>query len=154
MTESLLATFGLYGGAFVIAFVAGMFPLVSVELFLFGVSTWATPTPGGMVALILLAAVGHQLAKTLCYVSGIGVLERPTGKLHRRIEAARPRIDRWNRRPKLILFLAATIGLPPLYLVAFIAHPLLNLRFVPFTAISFVGRIGRYAVMMLVPLVL
>ena len=39
MTETLLATFGLYGGAFVISFVAGLFPLVSIELFLIGVST-------------------------------------------------------------------------------------------------------------------
>lgn len=151
MTETLLSTFGLYGGALVISFVAGLFPLVSIELFLIGISTWATPTPAGFVLLVILAATGHQIAKTITFYAGIGALENK--KLAARVEKVRTRIDKWNKRPKVIMFIAATIGLPPLWLLGFIAHPLMKMRIVPFTLIVYFGRIGRYAFLMLIPLV-
>jgi membrane protein YqaA with SNARE-associated domain len=149
VTESLLSTFGLYGGVLVISFLAGMFPLVSIELFLVGIARLAPPTPAATTLLVLLAAFGHQVAKTFTYYAGVGALEN--GKLAARVEKLRARIDRWNKRPKLVMFLAATIGLPPLYFLGFIAHPLMKMRFVPFTLISFFGRIGRYAFMIIVP---
>ena len=49
------------------------------------------------------------------------------------------------------MFLASTIGLPPLYVLAFLAGPLMKMSFRTFTAICFGGRIGRYAVLMAVP---
>lgn len=151
MTESLLQTFGLFGGAFVIAFIAGMFPIVSIELFLVGVSTLAHPSPAAIALLVMLAAIGHQIAKTFCYYAGEGMLAMPKGKMKVRVERARVRIDRWNKRPKLIMLFASTVGLPPLYLMCFIAGPLMKMRFWQFTAICFFGRIGRFAVMMIVP---
>ena len=36
MVDSLLASLGLYGATFAVAFIAGIFPIVSVELFLVG----------------------------------------------------------------------------------------------------------------------
>jgi membrane protein YqaA with SNARE-associated domain len=143
--------FGLFGGACVIGFIAGMFPIVSIELFLIGVSTWAGPSPAGIVVLVLLAATGHQIAKSLCYYAGEGMLALPKGKMKERIERARARIDRWNKRPKLIMFFASTVGFPPLYLMAFIAGPLMHMRFWHFTAICYFGRIGRFATLMMVP---
>ncbi len=151
MTESLLATFGLFGGACVIGFVAGMFPLVSIELFLIGVSTWAAPTTGSIALIVVLAAVGHQIAKTICFFAGVGALELPTGKMRARIDRTRAYIDRWNKAPRFVMFLASTIGLPPLYVLAFLAGPLMHMRFRTFTLICFGGRLGRYAVLMAVP---
>ena len=40
MVDSLLATLGLYGATLAIGFVAGMFPLVSIELFLVGATAY------------------------------------------------------------------------------------------------------------------
>ncbi len=151
MTETLLSTFGLYGGAMVLAFVAGLFPLLSIELFLVGISTWATPPPAGMALLILLSATGHQIAKTVTFYAGIGALENQP--LAARVDKLRTKIERWNRRPKAIMFLSATVGLPPLWLLGFIAHPLMKMRIWTFTLITFLGRIGRYTFMMIVPLV-
>jgi membrane protein YqaA with SNARE-associated domain len=150
VTDHLLATFGLYGGAFVISFIAGLFPLVSIELFLVGVARLAPPSPAGIVALVLVAAVGHQIAKTVTYYAGVGALENK--KLAARVERIRTKIDRWNRSPKLVMLLAATFGLPPLWLLGFIAHPLMRMRIVPFTVICFTGRIARYAFMLVVPM--
>ena len=151
MTEDLLSTLGVYGGSFVIAFVAGMFPLVSIEVFLVGLSALAGPSFQVLVACCLLAAVGHQIAKTICYYAGVGALER--GRLKQRIENNRARIDRWNKAPYLILAIGATIGLPPMYILGFIARPIMRLRFVPFSLIVFFGRIGRFIVLAAIPLV-
>jgi membrane protein YqaA with SNARE-associated domain len=136
---------------FVIAFVAGLFPLVSIELFLVGIGAWASPTPSDMVILVLLAAVGHQISKTICYYAGYGALDKASDKLRARVEKLRHKIDRWNQRPKLIMWIASTIGIPPLYVLAFIARPLMNMRIVPFTVIVFTSRIARYAVLLVVP---
>jgi hypothetical protein len=38
----------------------------------------------------------------------------------------------------------AALGLPPLYLLGFIARPVLNMQLATFTGISMAGRIARY----------
>ena len=97
VSHQLLELFGIYGGALVIAFVAGMFPLVSIEVFLVGLTALAS---GDLTASspcsCLIAAVGHQIAKTLCYFAGVGALEhgriKPwvdrTRSAHRALEQA------------------------------------------------------------------
>lgn len=149
MVDSLLATLGLYGATIAVAFVAGMFPIVSIEVFLVGVTALGAPA-GELVVLIGIAAIGHQIAKTLTYYAGAGVFELPRGKVRGRIEAAKARIDRWNRRPRLIMFVAAVTGLPPLYLLGFIARPLMKMSFATFTAISVTGRILRYTTLVVI----
>jgi membrane protein YqaA with SNARE-associated domain len=51
-----------------------------------------------------------------------------------------------------VLAIAGSIGIPPMYVIGFIAHPLMRIRIVPFTLIVFVTRLGRYVVMACVPL--
>jgi membrane protein YqaA with SNARE-associated domain len=143
VVDSLLANLGLYGATLVIAFVAGMFPILSIEVFLVGVTAWGVE-PETLAALIGIAAVGHQIAKTVTYYAGAGAFELPRGKVRERIAAARHRIERWNKRPRLVMLVAAVIGLPPLYLLGFIARPLLNMAITTFTAISLGGRLARY----------
>lgn len=141
--DSLQGALGLYGATFVIAFIAGMFPPFSIELFLIGVAALGVEPPV-LAALIAIAAVGHQIAKTVTYYAGAGAFELPRGKVRERIEAARARIDRWNKRPRLVMFAAAATGLPPLYLLGFIAWPLMRMSIATFTAISMLGRVLRY----------
>jgi membrane protein YqaA with SNARE-associated domain len=149
VVESLRATLGLYGATIVVAFVAGMFPIVSIELFLVGLTRWGVEARV-LVVLIGVAVVGHQIAKTVTYYAGAGVFELPRGKIRGQIEAAKARIERWNRRPRLIMFVAAVTGLPPLYLLGFIAHPLMKMGIKTFTAISVTGRILRYSTLVVI----
>ncbi|CAN5432680.1 hypothetical protein BH11MYX1_BH11MYX1_48500 [soil metagenome] len=150
MSDHLLELFGIYGASLVISFCAGMFPLISIEAFLLGYCALRPVTWPELVALVLLAALGHQIAKTVCYFAGT------TGLEHRKVkpllERWRPRIDRWNRYPKTMFFFAATVGLPPLWLIGFIARPILHMRFWPFTVVTFLCRSGRYAVLALIPM--
>jgi len=138
-----VATLGLYGATLVTAFLAGMFPVLSIELFLVGAAAWGVAADT-LAVLIGIAAVGHQVAKTITYYAGAGVLELPRGKLRERIADAKQRIERWNRRPKLVLLAGAALGLPPLYLLGFIARPVMKMHVATFTGISMVGRIARY----------
>lgn len=149
MTESLFESFGLYGGSFVVAFIAGLFPLFSIELFLVGLSTLAQPTLAEITLCCLLAAVGHQFAKTITYYAGVGALEH--GTLKDKIEKYRDRIDRWNKAPHLILALAGAIGIPPLWILGFIAKPLMRIQLAAFTAIVLVTRFGRFLVLAVIP---
>lgn len=145
VAEQLLATLGLYVATPAVGFLAGVFPLLSIEAFLFGVATWGGVGAGALVALVGIAAVGHQVAKTVTYYAGAGALELPGGRMRERIAAARQRIERWNRRPRLVMLAAATTGLPPLYPLGFVARPLLNMPIATFTAISLAGRVARFA---------
>ncbi|MBV8762223.1 MAG: hypothetical protein JO257_33335 [Deltaproteobacteria bacterium] len=150
MTGSLLASLGMYGASLAIALIAGVFPLASLEVFLVGLSAIKHPSVGQLAICCLLGAFGHQVAKTITYFAGEGALENE--KMKPRIEKLRVRIAKWDRYPHGILFLAATVGLPPMYLIGFIAHPLMNIRFWRFTLLTFVGRVGRYMFLAVIPL--
>ena len=149
MVDHLLATLGLYGATLALAFLAGMFPLVSIELFLIGAAAWGVAVDQ-LIVMIAIAVVGHQVAKTVTYYAGAGVFELPRGKLRDKIAAAKQRIERWNRRPRLIMLAGAALGLPPLYLLGFIARPMMNMQLATFTGITLAGRTVRYAAMVAV----
>ncbi len=150
MKDQLLELFGLYGATLVIAFVAGMFPLVSIEAFLVGWCALKPVTWQEFAILVVIGATGHQIAKTICYVAGVGALE--SKRVKPMLETWRPRIERWNKYPRLMFFFACSVGVPPMWLIAFVAKPILHLRFVPFTLVCWVCRAGRYGVLAMIPL--
>jgi membrane protein YqaA with SNARE-associated domain len=150
MTENLLEALGIYGGSFAVAFIAGLFPLASIELFLIGLAALIGPTFPVLVLCCLAAAVGHQIAKTITYYMGVGALEH--GKLKKKLDTQRERIERWNKAPHLMLVLGGAFGIPPLYLLGFIAKPLMRIRFWAFTGIVFVTRFVRFLVLAVIPL--
>jgi membrane protein YqaA with SNARE-associated domain len=150
VTEQLLSSLGVYGGSFVVALIAGLFPLFSIEVFLVGLSAVTDPTAPVLISCCALAAVGHQIAKTITYYAGVGALER--GKLKEKLDKVRPKIEKWNKAPKLVMFLAGAVGIPPLYILGFIARPLMGMGIVPFTLIVLVTRFGRFIVLGAIPL--
>jgi len=148
--EGLLASYGIYGGSLIVAFIAGLFPLFSIEVFLVLVSSVAKPSLEQLTVCCVLAALSHQIAKTATYYAGVGALEH--GKLKAKIEQNRERIDRWNKAPHLILALGGAFGFPPLWVLGFIARPLMRIRIAAFTAIVLVTRFGRFFVLAVIPL--
>jgi membrane protein YqaA with SNARE-associated domain len=144
VTDSFLATFGLYGGALVVGFVAGLFPLVSVEVFLFGVVALAKPTWQVLVVLAVLGAVGHQIAKTITYVIGARSLDAPKGRLKKLIDKTQRYLDKWQQSRWVVLLLSSIFGIPPLFAIGFVAKPMLKIDFWPFTLICLGCRIARY----------
>jgi membrane protein YqaA with SNARE-associated domain len=147
--DHLVATLGLYGATLAISFLAGMFPLLSIEVFLVATAAWGVAVDE-LAVVIAIALVGHQVAKTVTYYAGAGAFELPRGKIRDRIAAAKQQIDRWNRRPRLIMLAGAAFGLPPLYLLGFIARPVMNMQLATFTGITLAGRLARYTVLVAV----
>jgi hypothetical protein len=150
MTESLYLSLGAYGGSFVVAFIAGLFPIASIEVFLVFLTAVTAPTFGTLTLCCLLAAIGHQISKTITFYAGAGALER--GKVKAKLDEIRPRIEKWNKAPRLVLFLAGTIGIPPLYIIGFIARPLMGVGIGWFTILILVTRFGRFVVLAAIPL--
>ena len=149
--QNFLENYGMYGGSLVVAFIAGMFPLFSIEVFLMLVASAVQPPVEQMMLCCLLAATSHQVAKTITYYMGVGGLEH--GRLKAKVDKIRPRIDRWNKAPHLILALSGAVGIPPLWILGFIAKPLMRINIAAFTAIVFVTRFGRFFVLAGIPLV-
>jgi membrane protein YqaA with SNARE-associated domain len=147
--QETLYAWGPYVGALAVGFVAGLIPIISIEVFMIVMSRTKIDTLPEFTLMIVLAAVGHQVSKTITYYAGLGALDR--GKMKAKLDAVRPKIEKWNKRPGLVLLLAATVGLPPLYIIGFIAEPLMKIPFWRFTIVCFVGRVGRYFVMTLIP---
>jgi membrane protein YqaA with SNARE-associated domain len=145
-SESLLGSIGIYGASMIISFIAGLVPILSIEVFLGLATALLKPSYPAIVLCCALAAVGHQIAKTITYYAGVGALER--GRMKKKLDKVRPKLEKWNKAPKLVLALSGTIGLPPLYILCFIAEPLMKITIVPYTLIVMSTRFVRFAVVM------
>jgi membrane protein YqaA with SNARE-associated domain len=152
MTESLFQSLGAYGGSFVVAFLSGLFPLASIEVFLVMITGLTAPTFGTMLVYCLFASAGHQLSKTITFYAGAGALEH--GKIKQKLDEVRPRIEKWNKAPRIVLFVSGAIGIPPLYIIGFIARPLMGIGIGWFTFLILVTRFGRFVVLAGIPLLL
>jgi len=144
--ESLQASGGIYIAMLVIAVISGVFPLVNSELAL-GTLAVRGASISQLVVLAVIVAVGQTITHTTLYVSAkrlatLGEARRQ--KLHERIERARAVVARWGNRSLLALFSSATLGLPPMMLVAVVAGAL-GIRLRTFIAIGLVGRVLRFA---------
>jgi membrane protein YqaA with SNARE-associated domain len=146
------ASFGAYGGAALSSLLFGFIP-GNPDIPLFAISATLVDDPWVQLPIIVaISAVLHTLAKVATYYMGVGILALP----HRRprwrpmIERAQRQLDRWNRHPYWILAAAAVIGLPPLYLVGFIASAL-RVRIVPFILIVLLGRLVHFGVVAALP---
>lgn len=146
MLESLQASGGIYIAMLVVAVVSGVFPLVNSELALATIAI-SGASIGQLVVLAAIVAVGQTLTHTTLYLSAkrlaaLGEKRRET--LHARIERARTAVARWGDRSLLLLFASATLGLPPMMLVAVVAGAL-GIRLRTFVLIGFAGRVLRFA---------
>jgi len=144
--ESLQLSGGIYIAMLVIAVISGVFPLVNSELALGTIALEGAST-GQLVVLAVIIAIGQTITHTTLYVSAKQLAtmgEKRREKLHSRIERARAVIARWSNRSLLALFSSATLGLPPMMLVAVVAGAL-GIRLRTFVGIGLVGRMLRFA---------
>jgi membrane protein YqaA with SNARE-associated domain len=143
----LVVRLGVPLATFVTCFVSGIFPLVNAEVFLLAVALVAPGPPAWLV--VLVAATGQLVAKSLLYLGGAGVIRVPGGKRRRDIEALRARVERW-RSKDLLVFVSAATGLPPFFLLSILAGSM-RLPFGRFVAAGFVGRVVRFGALVAIP---
>ena len=141
--HSIVAALGIYAGTFVVGAISSVVPLVSIDVFLVGI-TFAAGLSGAVpIALVVILAAAGQLAGKLpIYVATRGVVALP-GPHRARIARLRARLARWQRAPHLVLATSAVVGLPPFSLVATAAGALaIGVR--PFCLVVFAGRGLRF----------
>lgn len=146
MLSGLLEGWGLFASTFVWCFVSGFIPLVNSELYLAGLSTLSTPDAA--VPLILGSTCGQMAAKALVYLGGRGVLKLPLKKYEGKLEETRLGMEKYPAGEEAVIFASALIGLPPLYLTSAVAG-ILKVRFARFFVAGFLGRLGRFAAIVL-----
>ena len=144
--HAIVAEVGTYAGAFVVGAVSSVVPIISIDLFLIGLTVAAGATSAGPV--VVLAAAGQLAGKLPIYYATRGVAALP-GPQRARLERVRARIARWRDAPHAVLATSAVLGLPPFSLVATAAGAL-AIRVRPFCAIVFAGRALRFAIVIAV----
>jgi membrane protein YqaA with SNARE-associated domain len=142
----------LLWSTFGVSLVSGLIPVLSVEVYLGAIGT--RTTIAASLALSLVAAAGQTLGKVVWYAAGRWSIE--TAWVRRRLDRprVRPVYDRWEQRTQgrpwfaaTVLFLAASLGVPPLLVMAVLAGSL-HMRFWLFAVSCFAGRALRFYALM------
>lgn len=134
--EAIVAAVGIYAGMFVVAAISSVFPLLLIEVFLIAVAGSAFAP-----LLVICAAAGQLVGKLPIYAAA-----RAAGTL-RGPQRLRRWIERWSNTPHLVLGVSAVVGLPPFSLMATTAG-ILSIRTRAFSAIVFLGRALRFAIVL------
>jgi membrane protein YqaA with SNARE-associated domain len=143
--ESLQGDLGLYGATLVICFIGGLVPIVNCEIYLAVATTQWMTSQAQVPAVVLLASTGQMAAKLLLYLTAAGALKLPTGRYQAKLEKVRDRIERWRSKPKWILFVSASLGLPPFYVISLLAGAF-GIKLPAFLVIGLAGRVLRFTV--------
>ena len=142
---AFLTTFGVCA-------LSAVVPVVNSEIYLLAASAMAPPELA--IPLILAAATGQMLGKSIMYYAGVGALRLPSERLRRTVARVEDRYRSAGTGAATIgggvILLSAVVGLPPFYVVS-IACGLFRIPFTQFFVIGLLGRLVRFAVLVLAP---
>jgi membrane protein YqaA with SNARE-associated domain len=134
-----------YLATFAMAFVSGLVPFVNAEAGLFSYSLLDSGPDALLV--VLAATLGQMTAKTLIFLSGRGAVRLPWRRGRADFEAVAAKLSAGR---SLILFLSASLGLPPFYVVS-LAAGVLKVPLAVFLATGLSGRFLRFAFVFYLP---
>ena len=89
-------------------------------------------------------------AKSVMYLAGRGVLSLPFGKQQERMDAAAKKLQGSKIGPGGFVLVSAFTGLPPFYIVSILSGTL-RIPFLVFFGPGTIGRLARFAIMVLFP---
>jgi len=149
VTEVLLllgATLGLCAASAVV-------PIINGELVVIGA---VAARPELIVPIVLVAALGQMIGKCVMYGAGAGAVELAAKKkketLTKYIDRYREKFESHPRSAAALVFVSASLGLPPFYVVSLLAGAF-HFGFWRFAILGFIGRATRFAVIAAVPAV-
>jgi membrane protein YqaA with SNARE-associated domain len=146
--DDLVVRLGLPFATFLYCVASGVIPVLNAEIFLIGVA--AVAPSSSAAALALVGALGQMVAKSGMYLGGRGILRLPLGAKRRAdLDAVQARIEQW-RSKDLLVFVSASVGLPPFFAVSIFAGTL-RFPFARFMIAGFLGRLLRFALIVSVP---
>lgn len=133
---------------FAVCAISGPLPVIHSELYLLSVSTLSPPRWAW--ALIAAAVLGQLAGKTLLYYVGRGAIRIRSERFQRLMTAAQARMEANPRAGGAVLFVSATVGLPPMYATT-LACGAARMNLVSFLLLTAAGRFIHYAVVVFVP---
>ncbi|HEY5944903.1 MAG TPA: hypothetical protein VIV40_05400 [Kofleriaceae bacterium] len=131
---------GIYAGTFAVASASCFVPVISIEVFLVGLTL--ARGPGDAVLLVVLATLGQVAGKLPIYYATRGLTNLP-GRHRRWLDRLRGWLARTGRSPDLVLAASALLGLPP-FSIASTAAGALDIRAARFCTIIATCRALRF----------
>lgn len=147
----LILNHGLYGTVYVVCVISGLVPAVNAEIFLLLVMAAVPEAPALPVALV--ATCGQMTAKSLMYLTGLGLIRLPLRRYEARLASVHEQMVRRKGGVFALLLFSATSGIPPFYLMS-IASGMLQVPFPSFFVAGFAGRFVRFSLFAAFPEVL
>ena len=148
LLATILGTFGF-------CLLSAVLPFLSAELYLLAASALVPPAMAPL--LILAAALGQMLGKSVLYFAGRGALELRPGRLRTMVDSVRAKYEKGGAAaPALgatMVLASAGTGVPPFYVVT-IACGIFKVPFPSFLLLGLIGMIGRFSVVVLGPQVI
>ncbi len=125
---------------------SALVPIINGELVLVGA---ILARPSLLIPLVIAAAFGQMIGKCIMYGAGAGAVELAAKKkkeaLTKYIDKYREKFESHPRRAAVLVFVSASVGLPPFYVVSILAGAF-NFGFWRFAALGFLGRLIRFSV--------
>ena len=135
-----------------VGFASALLPFVNIEAYLAAVG--AALQDVGIWAVAAAAAVGQTAGKVTLYFAADWAMNLPwirrkmaTPKWHASYERWRLRVEHHPGQTGVLLFASASLGFPPLYVIAVLAGQL-KVRLWLFVSTCLVGRYLRFLVML------
>jgi len=138
----------LIGATFVYCIGSAMIPVLHAEAYLIAVSALSPPAVAW--ALVIAATAGQMVGKVLMYFAGRGALRLPSEWLRARIAAAEARYSGSRKIGNGLIFVSASVGLPPFFFVS-VAAGMLRVPLPSFIVFGTAGRFIRFAVAVFLP---
>lgn len=136
-----LTTFG-------VAVLSAVIPLVNIEIYLLGASALA---PRHMVIpLVIAGTLGQVIGKIALYYAGSGALKIPGKRLQASLQKMNTQMQERPHMGSALVFVSSTLGIPPYYVVT-LAAGAAKMNLPMFLAVSLVGRLIRFAIVVAVP---
>jgi membrane protein YqaA with SNARE-associated domain len=135
-------------GTFVYCIGSGVIPVMHAEAYLVSASLLAPPQLAW--PLVLAATAGQMVAKTAMYGAGRGALLLPYPWLQRRLAAAKTKMEGRRDVGNALIFVSASTGFPPFYVVS-VAAGMLNAPLAGFVLFGAMGRFLRFTVAVFLP---
>ena len=133
---------------FVYCIGSAVIPVMHAEAYLITVS--ALTPPALAWALVLAATAGQMVGKVAMYWAGRGALRLPSERMRRRLAAVRARYEGHRGVGNGLIFVSASSGLPPFYVIAVVAG-MLRVPLRSFVSFGTAGRFLRFTVAVFLP---
>jgi membrane protein YqaA with SNARE-associated domain len=143
-----ITTYGLTFSTFIISIASGFIPFINSELFLIIVSS--TISRMNVVSVAVVAALGQMIAKVVMYLSGRGIFHVSFVRYETKVNAMIAKLNQWESKLDLILFVSAFTGFPPFYVLT-VALGMAKYNLIRFTLIGFAGRLLRFILILIFP---